>query len=262
VDEINIFKNKIISIVGAAGYIEQSEFGQDIDSSDIVVRINKGANNLNEDNKLRLGSKADVLYHCLLEDPADSNGANMGFILPELWKNIGISLVYCLPSSSYEGVARGNHFHELIKRETVDKLSEKIELKMVDYRFYNEVSSRIQCKPNTGLLALMHVLSCRPKKLKVFGFSFLLDGWYGDYRTGYEEFSKSTNKPRTYEQITRECLESKRHIQKNQWQLCKEMLLGSPNVEVDSILYKILSMKKFSKNDYYLAMGSSDETYD
>ena len=171
---MNPFKDKVVSIVGSAGYLEHHDFGENIDSSDIVVRLNKGANGLNETNKKTLGSKVDVLYHCLLEDPENSNGANMGFILPELWKDSGVSLVYCLPSSNYQGIAEGNHLHDLVSVDSVDRLSKMIEVEMVDYQFYNEVSSRVNCKPNTGIVALMHLLGCQPKLMKVFGFSFLL----------------------------------------------------------------------------------------
>ena len=196
----------------------------------------------------------DVLYHCLLEDPENSNGANMGFILPELWKDSGVSLVYCLPSSNYQGIAEGNHLHDLVSVDSVDRLSKMIEVEMVDYQFYNEVSSRVNCKPNTGIVALMHLLGCQPKLMKVFGFSFLLDGWYGEYRSGYEEFSHTINKPKTYEQHAKDCLESKRHNQETQWKLCKEYLYQNPNVDLDPILYKILSMNTFDKKHYDLMM--------
>ena len=248
----NMFKDKVVSIVGSAGYLEDNEYGHEIDDADIVVRINKGSNVLSEENYKHLGRKTDVLYHCLLEDPPGSSGLKTGFITPEAWLEQGVKTIYCLPSSNMSGLANGNYLSDLVNIKNVKKLGELIPLAMVDFRFYNDLSSKIKCKPNTGVTAIFHILSNNPKTLKIYGFSFMLDGWYKDYRDPslFDTFEWSTGERIDYEQAVERGFQSKRHKQKETWQYCKNILLNNDSIYTDSNLTQILEMDEFSREEY------------
>ena len=223
-----------------------------IDASDIVVRINKGVNILNEDNAKYLGQRADLLYHCLLEDPPGSNGAQMGFITPSHWADKGIKHIFCLPGSSFEGVATGNSFHNLVSMRSVQQIEKCLPMSMIDSEIYNNASSLVQCKPTTGFLSIFHLLNMLGNahgKIKVFGFSFMLDGWFDEYRAGIENLPENQNK-RTYEQIMEKHFTSKRHKQKNHWLCCKNLFLKDKRFEPDLMLTKILNMDDFSKKEF------------
>ena len=116
------FENKTVALVGSAGYLSDYSFGKEIDNHDIVVRVNKGVDIVNNTSFLKLGSKTDVLYHHLLEDPKESNGPKFGFINPEKWKKMGVKNVFCLPSSSFEGIATCNQLSNLVNISNIKKI--------------------------------------------------------------------------------------------------------------------------------------------
>ena len=251
-NEKNIFKNKKVAIVGAAAYLQENNFGKAIDNADIVVRINKGPNVLSKDNSKHLGSKTHVVYHCLLEDPDGTSGLKNGFITPENWKNQGIKKVFCLPSSTISGYAAGNYLSNLVNIDKVKQLSSIIPVEIVDYRFYNSLSKELTCKPNTGIVALFHVLAQNPKQLNIYGFSFALDGWYKDYRDPelFDDFEWKKGEKINYEEAANRAFNSKRHKQKETWEYCKLKLLNGQNILLDPHMEKILQMKNFSREDY------------
>lgn len=249
----NIVANKSVAIVASAKYLSNFKFGKEIDQHDIVVRINKGIDVLSPETEVSLGARSDILYHCLLEDSPDTNGPKFGFIEPEKWKKFGTKAVVCLPHSDMNGLAQGNYLSSMIKKDSIDSILNQISLEMVDYKLYNEISNSIKCKPNTGVVALYHLLSLKPKKLSAYGFSFLLDGWIKDYHDGIQKLPESIeNNLNTIELWEEKCLNSKRHVQKNQWQFVKYLLQNFQNFSPDSHMRKILEMNEFSKENFLL----------
>ena len=104
---------KSVAVVASAKYLSNFNFGDEIDSHDIVIRINKGIDIVNKNSKKFIGAKTDILYHCLLEDPENSTGPKFGFIDPIKWEKAGVKSVVCLPNSNMAGVATGNHLSPL-----------------------------------------------------------------------------------------------------------------------------------------------------
>jgi hypothetical protein len=241
---ISLLKEKTVSIVGAASYLEGMGWGKEIDEFDLVIRINRGSTMINKQSSKDIGERSSILYHHLLEDPPGTNGSKFGFICPDEWLSAGIKNVIGLPKSDMSGVAYDNTLSELVNIDSVNRLSKKIPVSIVDYKFYNSISSAAMCKPNTGIAALFHAISLGPKKIKIFGYSFLLDGWFTDYHDGMIELP---GEDRTMKEIENASFNSPRHIQENQWRLCKK-LLSIDNVEFDPVLEKILRMDEFSKD--------------
>lgn len=244
------FNGKSIALVGSAKYLSNFSFGSQIDSHDIVVRINKGIDILNESTFNKFGSRTDILYHCLLEDISDTNGSKFGFIEPIKWRQAGTQLIICLPESDINGICLSNCLSNLVKKESIKKIQNEITLEMMDYNLYNDLSYKIGCKPNTGIAAIYHILCQNPKKLSVYGFSFLLDGWIKEYRDGIQNLPESLeNGLTTIESWEEKCLNSKRHIQKNQWEFVKKINENFDNFFPDHYMNKILSMKDFKKEN-------------
>lgn len=243
------FNNKNVCIVGSAGYLENLSLGDEIDRFDIVVRINKICSIMSDENAAWLGKRCDYLYHMLLEDPKNSPGTKFGYLTIDLWKDMGIKGITCLPSSDMKGRALGNFLSNLVKKESVKKIIDNnIPLNIVDYNFYNQISEATQCKPNTGIVGIFDILRQSPESLKIFGFSFLLDGWVSNY-------TKGVNMPgekRTMHEIEVSALNSKRHVQKNQWLFCKNNLLNNEKVSFDPVLEEIMNMNSFpsSKEEF------------
>lgn len=247
----SMISGKSVAIVGSAKYLSNFEFGKEIDEHDIVVRINKGIDIISTDTQKSLGSRSDILYHCLLEDDPNTGGPKFGFIEPEKWKNFGTKLVVCLPHSDMNGICQGNYLSSQIKKESINSILGKIELQMVEYKLYNQISSNVRCKPNTGIVALYHLLSASPKKLSVYGFSFLLDGWVKDYHDGIQNLPESlAGNLTTIELWEEKCLNSTRHIQKNQWEFVKELHNNFKNFFPDPYMKKILQMNEFNRENF------------
>lgn len=245
----NLLKDKSVALVGSAKYLSDFSFGKEIDDHDVVVRINKGIDILDEKSFKLFGRKTDILYHCLLEDPKDTNGPKFGFIEPVRWKGMGVKNVFCLPNSNMLGQATGNHLSSLVNVDNIKKIQDHLTLSIVDYRFYNSIAASIECKPNTGIVALCHLLSMSPKKLSVYGFSFLLDGWIKEYRSGIEKLEENIKRNLTIEQISENSLNSKRHNQKNQWEFVKNINNQYSNFSPDPYMEKILLMSDFKKEN-------------
>ena len=247
----NIFQNKTVALVASAKYLDRFRFGSDIDSHDIVVRVNKGIDVLNNDTSYKYGSRADVLYHCMLEDPPESNGPKFGFIDVNKWIEKGVKNIFCLPESDMKGSCRGNFLSPAVNTESIKRVKKSaISLEIVDFQLYNQLSEYTRCKPNTGIVALYHILSANPKKLSTYGFSFLLDGWVKEYREGIQNLQESIDKNwNTIEEWEIRCLNSKRHIQKNQWKFVKSVNNQYSIFSPDPYMEKILLMSDFKKEN-------------
>ena len=82
-------KDKKVVVVGPAPSIIGAKGGKDIDSYDVVVRINKAIpipSKLYED----IGSRCDILYNCLNADPECGGKINFNKC-----KEIGIQYICC-----------------------------------------------------------------------------------------------------------------------------------------------------------------------
>jgi len=230
---------KSVALVGPAAYIVGSNFGDEIDSHDVVVRLNRGIECV-EEHSDDVGFLTDVLYSCLIEKPA-----NAGKIDPEYLSDCGIRYVVAPPHSDFQGISYATRFHELVNLNTVNKICEDIPVRIIDHTFHTEIARAVGCKPNTGFLAIYDLLRFNPSRLSVYGFSFYLDGFVSGIKSGVEEEQNLTE-----DQFADKCFNSKRHVQKNMWKYAKETLLDNSVVGLDPVLDYILNMNDFSKDDF------------
>jgi len=241
--DVNIFDelihNKTVALVGPAAYMVGSGYGNEIDSHDVVVRLNRGIECVEEHSE-DVGFLTDVLYSCLIEKPA-----NAGKVDPEYLFDCGVQYVVTPPNSDFQGVARVTDFHELVNLKMVDKILENIPMRIIDHMFHTKLAKDVSCKPNTGFLAIYDLLRFNPSRLSVYGFSFYLDGFISGIKSGVEEEQNLTE-----EQFANQCFNSKRHVQKNMWEYAKKTLIDTPVVSLDPVLSFILNMETFDKGEF------------
>ena len=161
--------SKRVIIVGPAAYLQDKHLGKWIDSFDIVVRINHAIPILLPED---YGSRTDVLYHILSHRGVDD--ANKKLVtraeVVEWQKNDLKWLV-----SSHGPLS-----------ERVKKMGPIIDSAFpwacVHDRFGESVKRQIgQKSPNTGIIAIMHLLSSTLRSLHVIGFDFYRSGVYSGY---------------------------------------------------------------------------------
>lgn len=236
---LNQFVNgKTVALVGPAAYMENIGLGSIIDSHDIVVRINRGLETVLTHPK-DVGKRTDILYSCLIETSMQAGSLDAD----NLADNHNIKLICCPPESSLSGISNSTRFHSMINRNTIDSLSKKMPIRIVDHVFHSNLATSVSCRPNTGFLAIYDLLRSKIKKLSLFGFSFYLDGFIPGTKLGVEN-----EKGCTELEFANLAFNSKRHVQKNMWQFAKKTLVNNKLVELDRYLEFILNMEILDKD--------------
>tara|TARA_Y100001938_G_C8046262_1_gene409089 strand:+ start:600 stop:1346 length:747 start_codon:yes stop_codon:yes gene_type:complete len=235
---------KSVALVGPAAYMMGSGLGKEINSYDVVVRINRSHESVDKFSN-DIGSRTDILYSCLIE-----KNANAGKIDPIHLKNLGIKQIVAPPASSMKGLSDSTRLHELIDIKKARVLDETIGVRVVDHHFHNSLALKVDCRPNTGYVAIFDLLRFSPKRLGVYGFSFYLDGFVDGVKEGVQ-----LEQGKTPDQFATQCFNSKRHVQKNMWKYAKETLSELSNVHLDNTLKKILSMESFSREMFLKEMS-------
>lgn len=169
-----LIKDKKVIIVGPAGYLEGKNLGEYIDSFDVVVKINYALLNTNYKD---YGKRTDVLYNYLCEDPH----GNVDVLSKELNDKVlekkpkFIITTFAKPMmlQRYKYMLKNRIKHILLERE-----------------FFDSVGKEVINAPNTGIVAIKHLLSLEPKSLNVVGFDF----YEGGYQKGYLNQKGNNNK--------------------------------------------------------------------
>ena len=167
----NMISGKSVALIGPALYLTDSGYGDEIDSNDVVIRLNRGIELVNKHSQ-DIGTRTDILYSCLIEKPA-----NAGKLDIELMDDLGIKMIVAPPHSDFVGVAHQTKFHQLVNYSKISNIAKEIPVRIIDHVFHTELAKEVSCKPNTGFLAIFDLLRYKPKSLSIYGFSFYLDGF-------------------------------------------------------------------------------------
>ena len=217
--------------------MQNSGLGKEIESYDIVARINRSIETTSRypDD---VGKRTDILYSCLIETSMQA-----GKLDPDnLADDHGVQLICCPPRSEYDGISHATQFHSMINLNSVNDISQRIPIRIVDHIFHTELALKVSCRPNTGFMAIYDLLRSEAKSLSIYGFSFYLDGFIPGCKSGIEN-----EKGCTEEEFADMAFNSKRHIQKNMWNYAKKSLLTHPKVTVDDTLDKILNLNSLDR---------------
>tara|TARA_R110002124_G_scaffold245543_3_gene410719 strand:- start:2242 stop:2979 length:738 start_codon:yes stop_codon:yes gene_type:complete len=245
VEYSDFIKNKSVAIVGPAQYMMGKKLGEEIDKHDIVVRINRSIESCSQFG-IDIGKKTDILYSCMIEKPE-----NAGEIDIEDLINRNIHFVCIPPRSSMRGIASSPiQISEYASHDKLKDVKEKINTRIIDLELNNDIAMQVNCRPNTGYLAIFDLLASKPKKLSIYGFSFYLDGFIKDTKQGITGMSEKD--------YALKCFNSKRHVQSNLWSYAKKTLVNNKNVYLDKTLEKILMMEFFSKEIFENTINNID----
>lgn len=168
----NIFKklieNKRVVIVGPADYVNNSTL---IDSYDVIVRVNKG---LNMETSGNSGSRTDILYHTVNIHP--ENGGPL-----TLQKNLHIRFAYppIAKGENNSFKVLGNHTDYI----TIEKLYPSLSnFSIVSKEKYINFEKQCDSRPNTGVIAILDILSYNIKELYITGFTLFQTDYCKTYR--------------------------------------------------------------------------------
>ena len=236
---LELLKDKSVAIVGPAQYMQNSCLGHEIDGHDVVVRINRSIETT-KTHENDIGKRTDILYSCLIEKFANAGRLNVKDL-----EAYGVKFICAPPKSEMNGISYSTVLHDMVDIKNVQKISQTIPIRIVDHKFHTKLAQLVNCRPNTGFLAIYDLLRFELGSLSVYGFSFYLDGFIEGCKSGIEEEIGMTD-----EQFTKKCFVSKRHVQKNMWLYAKSTLLENPTIHLDNTLEKILKMNDLNKEEW------------
>ena len=164
---LNYLIGKKVIIVGPAGYLQDQGMGEWIDSFDVIVRVNHA---IPISYPKDYGSRTDVLYHILSHRNAGSGKRLVERDEVELWHASGLKWL----------VSRHDVFSKRI-RYMSPVLNGLMPWICIRNRQFEAVRKAVKRSPNTGLVAISHLLTSKLHSLHVVGFDFYQSGVYTGY---------------------------------------------------------------------------------
>jgi CMP-N-acetylneuraminic acid synthetase len=170
----NYLAGKSVVLVGPAASLTGRGQGADIDAHDVVIRMNLSCPTPPR-SAVDLGSRTDVLYHVLF-NPRLSRAAGQKHTAAQLdsWKADGVRFVVTRQEAGHDRVKR---FRRI--------LGDQFPLVVMSAEFKSGVRGPCGTNPNTGTLAIAHLLTMPIASLHVTGFDF----YDSTYQVGYGGFS-------------------------------------------------------------------------
>lgn len=187
---LNRLRGKSVALVGAAESITGTGVGNEIDSHDVVVRVNNGfifPRSMSQD----LGTRTDFVYHTGVTTTSDGEGEGLNPIengQKRGVRNIDIGDVDTMIQAGVQGLflvvaptsRRVRNFTKLPPRRfNWTRFSR-------DYR--TEIQRKIGTLPNTGVLAAWHLLRSELSDLCLYGFDFFTTPHHAGYNDETEEY--------------------------------------------------------------------------
>ncbi|MGV0923052.1 glycosyltransferase family 29 protein [Empedobacter tilapiae] len=178
----NWFKGKRVAIVGGADSVFNEKFGEYIDSFDVVVRINKGVEVI-EQQKEYVGTKTDVLFHAFYERVNDKGSSP---ITPLLWKKNSVRTIIFSHNFDCSDYSKRNFTDILFKTKGSLKFSQ-----VKKYLYDKNMKGIAPYSPTTGFIAINTIFNCLPKEIYITGITFFKTPHQKDYRnTPYKSWEK------------------------------------------------------------------------
>lgn len=214
----SIFKDKRVVVIGGADSAFKEKLGTVIDSFDVVVRVNKGVEVVDQFSDF-IGKRTDVLFHCFFEDVAQGGSP----ITPELWKKHHVKLLLMSHNSACSNYAYRNFYNFLFKTKgKVPFVQVSKEQHHANFEALHGVA------PTTGFIAIKTILDSLPKELYITGITFFKTAHQQEYRKGTVEDYKTM------------FTKSSSHNPEFEYAYVKEQYLKFPNcVKPDPILSDI-----------------------
>lgn len=215
--DLNFLDGKSIAIVGGADSVFKEKNGSYIDSFDVVIRINRGIDNL-VGNSEYLGTKTDILFHGLHEDPINGCGP----VRPKFWKERGVKKVI-FPLIDVPGES------ELLKTY-VSRGKGELPLMQITSTIFRQIENDLLGhRTTTGFAAIYLASKQKYSKLFITGFTF--------FRTPHQ---KGYNDSVLIEEV-RENIKSRNfHNPEVEFKYFVEHILKLDSIEIDSGMQEIV----------------------
>lgn len=183
-----------------------------IESYDVVVRMNKSLP-IPESLQPFIGKRTDVLYNCMT--PVENKTL---YNIPLLNKEIKW-LVSSMP-------AKPPQLMDIYRFLSVNQ--ETINFTVPRTEYWDKIEKIMQTRPNTGVWAILDLLSCRIKELYITGITFFKGGYLKEY--------KDFNEQQALEYLEKDGC----HKQPPQIEYMKKILTSDKRVKMDRHLEKII----------------------
>ncbi len=188
-----LYNDNTVAIVGPSNAIIGKDLGEYIDSFDTIVRLNKSIP-LNVDLKSQIGSRVDVLYHALT-GLAIYAGTKDYLNIDEYQKAKLKGLIITCKVNRRRIQNVKTYYNENYSKFRVDRLSfeERIPTRTIN-PLIKTLHRKMGTRPNTGMIAIEHVLTYPIKNLFICGFDFYDTFYYDGYGEGKPRKKSSINK--------------------------------------------------------------------
>lgn len=168
------FEGKRVAIVGGGDSVLKEPLGTYIDGFDVVVRVNKGVEVIDEQ-KEYVGTRTDVLFHSFYEVESDKGKS---LVTMELWQKYSVRRILFYHNAYNKFF--GWQLAEFLLR---DKGNNKI------YHIGKDLDERnmktiAPFQPTTGLIAINTILNSLPSEIYITGFTFFKTPHNAKYREG------------------------------------------------------------------------------
>lgn len=215
-------KGKRVCLVGPAPTVkniqhdpsvENSTQVENIESYDLIVRLNKSLP-MPDSLKEFVGERTNILYNCMSPDPESGGYIDIDYLKPKIdW------LVSSLPEKSPFTVDI---------RSFRARNRDRLNFTTPDLNYFNQVSKEMNTRPNTGVMAILDLLSCDIEELYITGITFFRGGYAREYRDYSEE------------QVMRRMATHGNHHQAPQIEYMKNILRNDSRVKMDKYLKEIV----------------------
>ena len=213
------FDGKSIAIIGGADTALQEKNGDYIDTFDIVIRINRGIDNYLDKTEY-LGSKTDVLFHGLNEDPINGCGP----VKPIEWLKKGVKKVVF----PLVGIGESGLINTYILRSQA-----KLPLLRITEGEYSEITKALKgYRTTTGFAAIYLMSKVNYKKLYITGFTFFRT----KHQAGY-------NDKVSIDQVRENIKKFNLHNPDMEFEYFQDICLNMNNIEIDKGMKDIFQFK-------------------
>ena len=243
----DIFRGKKVAIIGPSPSIYNEENGDYIEEKyDLIVRINKQWRH-DQDLDKYIGKRTDILYNCM--DPSEECGGIMDITyVKEQNLNLIIDPImfgYKMSNTRdriFRGMQRVN-FYVIFHLNNQNN----IPFGMINMDKYIKWDNQANTRINTGLLAILDVLSSDAKEVYIKGFTFFKDGYISNYRNKIA--GKETNEENSSELVLSYMNKYSIHDQEKQWKFFKKFIQDEHiqrKIKMDESLTQIMALSSYS----------------
>ena len=217
----NILNNKRVVIVGPADYVDLND---KINNYDVIVRVNKG---LSQQGNGKCGNRTDILYHVVNQNKENGGPIDINF-------NGHIRFTYPIldydEETTFKNIGTIRDYFEIYKDNEIYNHIQK-DFSIINKLKYLEMEKILQSRPNSGIAAILDLLTFNIKELYITGFTLFQTNYSKDYRDKVDGIDKNTSKLA----IDR-MLKAGHHDQEKAALVFKNQILNNKRVKYDKIL--------------------------